>query len=719
MYIFNLIHSGFEQTASGCDWRMGESVAHRFTEGDLCVDEEGFVGFVRYVGPVEGSKRKNTIYAGVEWRDSARGRHDGKGLFSCAHPTSGSFVKVTLLRKCVSFKDAILSRYEGDDIRGAEEHSSDETNAPGGPQRKNGKLVEIQKVGMEQIRSKQKIHMLREVSLSDSALISAGEPGWVKENCPSIKELELSDNLIDSWEVVGEIASQLNELEHLSLARNSITKGIPINPLERLPASIKEPMTSLRVLVLNRTRVNFSEIQRLEDEGALPLLEDLVLGDNDLTSLDPLANVKSEFVSHARGSYAAWAQEQLKQIDRKGFTPESFARGFPNLKKIDISRNRLRSWSEVWRLSRLPALRHVNVSDNPIEEIFFDKPVDGSAFIEKTERKEEEKKAGDQTGSAATEKKARRFVEELDIVMSNGMVVPIAANREPSRYTEARLFKGDGTGGGAQPFRNLETILLCRTRVVNWKSIDALNKFPSLTELRLQGSPIIATVANAGAARQTTIARIKSLLRLNGSEISPRERTDAERLYLKRLAMEMTKLGSDTEREILKEENPRFNELVNTHGDPMEAARRAKVAQESSGSLAANSASLTIRSFDPQTCTVPPVKKKLPLSMTVKELKIVCQRLFKVEADFQKLFYRETGKDFGHPVALDEEDMPLSDFGVSAGGEIILEARDLEKEKQDESKKAAKDAALMKAQEEHANLQSRLKREEVEQAKLQ
>mmetsp|Transcript_19760 Transcript_19760/g.38689 ORF Transcript_19760/g.38689 Transcript_19760/m.38689 type:complete len:775 (-) Transcript_19760:434-2758(-) len=766
-------------------------MADSFKVGDVVVDEEGFRGIVEYIGPVATAKKKETVWIGVTWDAPGRGKHDGSvkdkatgeetRYFQCKDG-QGSFVKPQFLRVGVPFQDALMTRYEPDhDI----EVGGSSIEGEGGPRRRNGDIVEIEAVGMDMIRGKQKIHKLREVSLASCVVVSAGEQGWIKEHCPLIKELDLSDNLIESWSTVGNIAMQLEELEHLSLARNNLKAGLPINPLESLPASLKVPFHSLRVLVLNRTGTTFSQVQRLDEEGLLPMLEELVLGDNDLDSLDPIGSLKSKDVAHKKGSYAEWAQEQIKEVDRKGFTPESFAKGFANLRKIDISRNKLTTWSEVWRLARLPSLQTINASDNPIETIFFDAPPQINVITSQAEaaaigkgaskspcspakenemqqarleaaenfkemssgpdsespaqqandvnvetsccssQTEGEASPASNDGGDAERKdedcencapKGPRFVQELDIVMSNGMVIPMVEKRERARYTAARLFQGNGTMGGSQPFSKLETVLLCRTRVNDWASIDTLNEFPSIKEVRLQGSPIITSAGNAGAARQNTIARVKGLIRLNGSEVSTRERSDAERLYLKRVAVSLTSL-SETEKAAKLKEHPRYEELVAEHGDPTEAARRAKAAQEADGSLASNSAKIKISSFDPRTCTAPPVNKRLPLSMTVKELKLLCQRLFQVDVDLQQLFYRETGKDFGHPVALDEDGMAIVDFGVKAGGEIIMEARDPEKEKKDAEKRAVQEQQRMHEQEVRAERDAAIKRDEIERLK--
>mmetsp|Transcript_9917 Transcript_9917/g.18287 ORF Transcript_9917/g.18287 Transcript_9917/m.18287 type:complete len:744 (+) Transcript_9917:283-2514(+) len=731
-----------------------------FKLGQVVVDEAGYRGVVKYVGPVASAKNKEATWIGVEWAAKGRGKHDGSvkrdeeetRYFQC-EKGQGSFVKPQFVKAGVSFPDALVERYEPADKSSSnnQQNSPSETDVEEevltGPRWGNGEVVTIEAVGMDMIRRKQRISNLKEVSLASSAVASAGEPGWIKATCPNIRELDLSENLIDSWATVGSFLEQLPELEHLVLARNDITKDFPPNPIEKLPTSLRRPYPVLKVLVLNRTGTTFSQIQRLDIEGVLPALEELVLGDNGLTSLDPFGDIKTDKVVYEKGTYAAWAKEQMKEVDRSGFTPESFATGFRNLLKVDVSRNKIASWSEIWRLSRLPTLRHINASENPINEVFFDKatPVDSidvtvsPSATENTEREiaiEKFKKLELEEMNASREPKSEASAPEtqdderakakagvpmvpppkqvIDIVMSNGMAVPVVECKERARYTEARLFKGSGHEGGAQPFSSLETLLLSRTEVSSWTSVDALDHFPQLKELRVQDSPVLATVANAGAARQNCIARVHGLRRINGSEVSDRERSDAERLYLKRAAMErQSKQLSEEEIVAL---HPRFKKLVAIHGDPTEVAKRASEDQ-TNGNLAANSAKVTIKSFDPRSCTVAPASKRLPLTMTVHELKVLCQRLFKVDVDLQNLFYRETGKTFGHPTALDDDAMPIVDFGVTTGGEIIMEARDPEQDAEKEAKRAVQEAESMRAQEKQAAHQAEIKRAELEQAK--
>lgn len=75
---------------------------------------------VRYVGPVEG---QTGAWAGVEWDDAARGKHDGSAggvaYFSVATPGAGSFVRLEKVHAGCSVEQALLARYAGSGGGGA------------------------------------------------------------------------------------------------------------------------------------------------------------------------------------------------------------------------------------------------------------------------------------------------------------------------------------------------------------------------------------------------------------------------------------------------------------------------------------------------------------------------------------------------------------------------------------------------------------------------
>ena len=45
--------------------------------GDVVLDNDGFVGTVRFVGKIPKSPSPEATWIGVEWADSARGKYDG------------------------------------------------------------------------------------------------------------------------------------------------------------------------------------------------------------------------------------------------------------------------------------------------------------------------------------------------------------------------------------------------------------------------------------------------------------------------------------------------------------------------------------------------------------------------------------------------------------------------------------------------------------------
>lgn len=103
--------------------------------------------------------------------------------------------------------------------------------------------------------------------------------------------------------------------------------------------------------------------------------------------------------------------------------------------------------------------------------------------------------------------------------------------------------------------------------VVNtWESINELNRFPKLKELRFRDNPLVSKLS-PDLIRMQIIARIVMLQTLNGSIVTSRERDDAERYYLKQALQEKLELNLNEE-DFLRI-NPRYLELVKLHGEPI------------------------------------------------------------------------------------------------------------------------------------------------------
>ena len=62
-----------------------------------------------------------------------------------------------------------------------------------------------------------------------------------------------------------------------------------------------------------------------------------------------------------------------------------------------------------------------------------------------------------------------------------------------------------------------------------------------------------------------------------------------------------------------------------------------------------------------------PQKKKVPMTITVGKLKLLCEKLFKVKVDAQQLYYKEPF--MGMPELLEPDDYDISYLGVKDGCE--------------------------------------------------
>jgi hypothetical protein len=185
----------------------------------------------------------------------------------------------------------------------------------------------------------------------------------------------------------------------------------------------------------------------------------------------------------------------------------------------------------------------------------------------------------------------------------------------------------------------------------NWKAFDELNKYKSITTMRCGGNPIFEMNEkdkNAQNGRQVVIARMQFLKHLNGSQVDETERKDAQILYTKKSYEEFIRV-SKLEKKVenledpllglfMNENHPRWYELVEIHGSPLEMVN---LKQEGTN-IASTSAKIKLVSKSGPT-TGKMLEKKLLLSMTVSALKAMCSKFFKIEVIQQKLTYNEVG----------------------------------------------------------------------------
>jgi len=111
-------------------------------------------------------------------------------------------------------------------------------------------------------------------------------------------------------------------------------------------------------------------------------------------------------------------------------------------------------------------------------------------------------------------------------------------------------------------------------------------------------------------------------------------------------------------------EHPRFYELVEKFGNPLEM-----VSAQKEGTNINNSSAKVSLVSECQATLGKVLSKKLLTSMTVAMLKSLCSKLFKTEALSIQLVYIEEG--FEGEFLFDEEQRQLSFFSVRDGGKIV------------------------------------------------
>ncbi|KAH7343296.1 hypothetical protein B0J17DRAFT_641814 [Rhizoctonia solani] len=111
-----------------------------------------------------------------------------------------------------------------------------------------------------------------------------------------------------------------------------------------------------------------------------------------------------------------------------------------------------------------------------------------------------------------------------------------------------------------EPTLALHYLAIADNPISNWSDVDSLvTWFPELRELVISLEPLASGIP-PGATRNFVIARLPLLAKLNGTEVTERERVDAELFYLSWIGRNAQ--SSETDTETL---NPRWKELANKY----------------------------------------------------------------------------------------------------------------------------------------------------------
>uniref|UniRef100_A0A4W4DTQ4 Tubulin-specific chaperone E n=1 Tax=Electrophorus electricus TaxID=8005 RepID=A0A4W4DTQ4_ELEEL len=328
---------------------------------------EGERATVRYVGPVPPTTGS---WLGVEWDNPERGKHDGshEGVryFTCRHPSGGSFVRAKKTSFGVDYLTAVKQHYEA----GLDEATGNEVTIA---------TKTVKMVGFESIVEKQRVENLKEIVLTNCEVSGPGPENEIRENTPNAVSLDLSQNLLSSWETVAAITEQLEQLQILRLNHNRLS-------IISNPSSLTYAFSQLRVLSLNSCAVTWPQV--LQCASMWPKIEELFLSDNEITELqrpvDVLQGLKVLDLSNNN-----LVQESLQQISNlsrletlnlssTGLSVIHFSDALPGnrvlvsaksleMQQINISSPEL--WDVINELDKLQALVQLSCKNNPLMEL--------------------------------------------------------------------------------------------------------------------------------------------------------------------------------------------------------------------------------------------------------------------------------------------------------------------------------------------------------------
>ncbi|XP_035176928.1 tubulin-specific chaperone E [Oxyura jamaicensis] len=323
---------------------------------------------VRYVG---GLPAAAGIWLGVEWDDPQRGKHDGTyegtQYFKCRHPRGGSFIRPNKANFGVDFLTAVKDRYglKEQDVQNGTEN----TLVLG------KKTVEL--IGMDSIAEQQsQLNLLVDISVRECAVSHAGQKEEISRTCANIRHINLSKNLLSSWDTVTDIASQVPNLETLNISENKM----------KFPSTsicLSNVFSKLKILALNQTEITWTEV--LVCARGWPALEELYLTSNNITVLERPDNVLQTLKLLDLSDNQLLDGNQLHQIaylprleqlilrntgiSSIHFPDSAFGcktKMFPSLKRLAINDNKISQWSSINELEKLPSLRSLQCHNNPL-----------------------------------------------------------------------------------------------------------------------------------------------------------------------------------------------------------------------------------------------------------------------------------------------------------------------------------------------------------------
>ncbi|XP_026193512.1 LOW QUALITY PROTEIN: uncharacterized protein LOC34622767 [Cyclospora cayetanensis] len=631
-------------------------------EGDLpsAVSQKGTFTTPELATGEKGDAEKEDLWIGVQWDDPAHGKHDGcthgiryfcccalsrsSSSFSHASRSSrmlrrqgASFVRPQKLQQPLTFREALLLRY-------TTKLTAEEVAAMRVADAKTLREKPVQFCGWQEAQQHfEKIKELEAITLSTLPITSAGLDALC---LPRLCTLSMSGSLLRDWGELLLILRSCPSLKALSLAHTRMDlwfkrlllkcaapPGAAASADAHASASAEEASNGscriASVIAQVLLRQNSKELPDASADGAAPEVAD----GNCCCASSSLESLCLD------GTFVSWGDLLC------------FNHFAPNLKKLSLRANGLGS------RSRFPLFRLQSAAKRSLE----------ACVAEPTQQQQQEE---DQDGVffCACTRCSHPFaeLEALD-VSSNALNCCLSVLAAIGHLP--RLQRMSAADNGISAFC-LPPSLVRELQQKEQKELQATGSWSLLEFYEALCGARRDTLRNVVELCLDVVSLFPRLAWLNGSEVSKEDRCACERYALSicnRGALGPLLTLFSALRDTLADSNAAEASTASLAAAAVCVCRKP-VSSMCSGSVTA----LRLRPDAPQCLRQTTVSKRLPRGLTIRDLKVVCMRIFGIPVHTMRLLCNDRGSPVSEEMC--DEALTLELYGVQDNSIIRVQA---------------------------------------------
>lgn len=347
-------------------------------------DSVQYLGTIRFYGTIHPWPTSKCL--GIEWDDKSRGKNDGSleldgqtyRYFTTTNGNkSGSFIKLKSLKPIfLGFTFINLSKgrklvISGRTLVDALNYKYNElANVQNDESIRIGTKV-VEKYGFEKLmRMQANFQQLKTVSLDHllvGSTVGCEYSDLGNKILNSVDQLDLSYNLLDSWEELVQIGNCLPKLRSLKATGNSIRKQFTDDQI------VQAPQINRLILGFCKLGSSFDKIMYLIHLN-FPKLCELDLSGNGFTSLvsgDPIeTSLRSLNFSYNSLSGPVKIDDNLSLLEDLDLSFNHIiiiTGSLRSLKSLDLTSNEIQSWDFMDKFdSEFPQLESIKMVNNPV-----------------------------------------------------------------------------------------------------------------------------------------------------------------------------------------------------------------------------------------------------------------------------------------------------------------------------------------------------------------